>query len=199
MKGQMHPCAFQPVPVLRSSLTPFYELHMHLAKSKLFIQKRPRNLPFALSSKREECAQPSVAQIKSCPDQHAENDRSEVGWVAHAQVACGCAAEIGGHEDRAKIRTLRNDVDERAGDLENPDDNNQTFGISIVCEPLQDWRRLQQFHNAAEEQQEHRQGTDDTSGPELFFRDGERLSTRCHECFLQANLNRSQRIRASET
>src|SRR2546421_391042 len=58
MKGQMHPCAFQPVPVLRSSLTPFYELHMHLAQSKLFIQKRPRNLPFALSSKREECAHP---------------------------------------------------------------------------------------------------------------------------------------------
>src|SRR5947207_13309333 len=114
MKGQMHPCAFQPVPVLRSSLTPFYELHMHLAKSKLFIQKRPRNLPFALSSKREECAQPSVAQVKSCPDQHAENDRSDVGRVAHAHVARGCAAELRGHQDRAKIQTVLNDASEPA-------------------------------------------------------------------------------------
>src|SRR5438046_8522026 len=127
MKGQMHPCAFQPVPVLRSSLTPFYELHMHLAKSKLFIQKRPRNLPFALSSKREECAQPSVAQIKSCPDQHAENDRSEVGWVAHTQLASGCAPGRGGNDDGAKTRAQRKEVDGREGPHENPSVNKRSI------------------------------------------------------------------------
>src|SRR5229473_2259810 len=140
----------------------------HRAKSKPIVQKPCCNPPLALAAKRQQRAQPCVAKEKTSPPQDAENDHGQVGRVTNAHVAGGGTTEIGSHQNRAKIGSLRNDVDESAGDLENSEEDNLTFGIPIMSETLDDGHRLQQFHDAAEEQHQYRQGANDTSGPELF-------------------------------
>ena len=69
---------------------------------------------------------------------------------------CGCAAKIACQQDRAKNGGTRNHIDDSAGEFEDPDAESQALGISEVSESLHDRRRLHQFHDATEEQQQYR-------------------------------------------
>ena len=115
--------------------------------------------------------QPVFAQVKPCPDQHAEKDR-KVERFAGAHVGGGCAAKIGCQQDCAENRRTRNHIDGRTDEQEDSDGDREARGISQPVECLKDRSNLHQFGDGVEEQEQHYEGADDASGPETLLRDG---------------------------
>jgi len=136
-----------------------------------------------------------VAEVKASPEEHGDVDRGKdvaEEWVADAQVGSDSAAEIGGQQDCAEYGGTRNRIEDNTDEQDDPDTENQAYGISEASGTLHGRSEPQYFDGAVEEQEQYDQSAEDASGPEHLFRsgsslsirDGSRLSTRLHESFL---------------
>jgi hypothetical protein len=75
-----------------------------------------------------------------------------------SQVRRGGASKISGQQDRAEHRGARNHIQGCTHELDDPEAERKARRVPQVAESLHDWGRLHHFHDAAEEQHQHRQG-----------------------------------------
>jgi hypothetical protein len=93
--------------------SPFFPFAQIIIKAIDALRPQPADRvhpPHRLTSQRNDCAQPVIAQVKPKPDQHSDIDREEgVGeqWTADAHVRSDCATKIACQQDSAKNGGLK--------------------------------------------------------------------------------------------
>src|SRR5258708_6526578 len=116
------------------------------------------------SAQRDERAQAVVAEVKASPEEHGNVDRGKdvaEEWVADAQVGSDSAAEIAGQQDCAEYGGTRNRIEDNTDEQDDPDTENQAYGISEASGTLHGGSELQYFDGAVEEQEQYDQSAYD--------------------------------------
>src|SRR5271167_2125171 len=91
----------------------------------------------ALPSQRKEFTQPGIAQPKSSPDQQAENGLTDE-WIADAHMSGDRAAKITCQQNRSKNGGLRNQIDDRTGQFDDPKAEQMALVPSEIGHSLHD-------------------------------------------------------------
>jgi hypothetical protein len=89
--------------------------------------------------------------------------------VTDAYLDSDCAAKISGEEESAKDSCAWSCEDRRTDEREDSDAEGEIRRESKLNLGLDDRRRIEEFDDAVEEQEENDERSDDTSGQELLL------------------------------
>src|SRR4051812_21940102 len=129
----------------------------------------------SLTANRNQCANTFVTQEQRSPHKQPDVDREQrmaEEWVPDSHMRGDCATEISGEQKRTEDGCRRNNEENEASELENPDPFRQAHRPSELHERFCDRRNGDQLDDGVEQQEEHRHCCHHPSSPNRRRRAG---------------------------